>query len=174
MSDNFEYISHARLIYRDGYRNAYLGEVEEPVIYGVQGALREYYGAKEGPPIASTLDHIVAAVAGWMYGTLAGALSGRKITFDRQAYTATVDGRIAGVGKTIRIVSIALHYDLTVPPDFRDATERALKNHPGGCPAHQSVKDAITITWDATLRMGDEVVLLKSADESVWRMAYID
>jgi hypothetical protein len=26
--------------------------------------LREYYGAKEGPPIASTLDHIVAAVAG--------------------------------------------------------------------------------------------------------------
>ena len=27
-------------------------------------ALRQYYGAKEGPPIASTLDHIVAAVAG--------------------------------------------------------------------------------------------------------------
>jgi hypothetical protein len=62
--DNFEYISHARLIYRDGYRNAYLGEIEKPVIYGVQGALREYYGAKEGPPIASTLDHIVSAVAG--------------------------------------------------------------------------------------------------------------
>ena len=40
------------------------GEVPEPVVYGVQGALREYYGAKEGPPIASTLDHIVAAVAG--------------------------------------------------------------------------------------------------------------
>jgi hypothetical protein len=102
-----------------------------------------------------------------MYGTLAGALSGRKITFDRQAYTATVDGRITRVDKTIRIVSIVLHYDLTVPPDFRDATERALKNHPAGCPAYQSVKDAITITWDATLRMGDEVVLLKSADESV-------
>ena len=108
-----------------------------------------------------------------MYGTLAGALSGRKIPFDRQIYTATVDGRIAGVGKTIRIVSIALHYDLTVPPDFRDATKRALKSHPSGCPAHQSVKDAITITWDATLRMGDEVVLLKSADESVLRMTFI-
>jgi hypothetical protein len=71
-----------------------------------------------------------------MYGTLAGALSGRKIPFDRQAYTATVDGRITSVDKTIRIVSIALHYDLTAPPDFRDATERALKNHPSGCPAH--------------------------------------
>ena len=54
MADNLEYISHARLIYRDRYRNAYLGEIEEPVIYG----------AKEGPPIASTLDHIVSAVAG--------------------------------------------------------------------------------------------------------------
>ena len=102
-----------------------------------------------------------------MYGTLVGALSGRKIPFDRQTYTATVDGRIVGVGKTIRIESIAIHYDLMVPPDFRDATERALKNHSSGCPAHQSVKDAITVIWDATLHLGDEVVLLKSADESV-------
>ncbi len=64
MSKPFQYISHARLEYREGLRHAFLGEVKEPVIYGVQGALREYYGAKEGPPIASTLDHIVAAVAG--------------------------------------------------------------------------------------------------------------
>ncbi len=64
MAEPFEYISHSRLEYKDGYRNAYLGEVAEPVVYGVQGKLREYYGAKEGPPIASTLDNIVAAVAG--------------------------------------------------------------------------------------------------------------
>jgi len=64
MTDDFEYVSHARLQFRDGYRQAFLGEVAEPVTYGVQGKLREYYGAKEGPPIASTLDHIVAAVAG--------------------------------------------------------------------------------------------------------------
>jgi hypothetical protein len=64
MTNEFEYVSRSRLQYRDGYRNAYLGDVPEPVIYGVQGALREYYGVKEGPPIASTLDHIVAAVAG--------------------------------------------------------------------------------------------------------------
>ena len=64
MAENFEYISRTRLVYRDGQRNAYLGEVPEPVVYGVQGALREYYGAKEGPPVASTLDHIVAGVAG--------------------------------------------------------------------------------------------------------------
>ena len=64
MAERFEYISHARLEYRDGYRHAYLGDVPEPVVYGMQGALREYYGVKAGPAMASTLDHIVAAVAG--------------------------------------------------------------------------------------------------------------
>jgi hypothetical protein len=64
MSEPFEYISRTRLEFRDGARHAYLGEVPEPVVYGMQGALREYYGVKEGRPVASTLDHIVAAVAG--------------------------------------------------------------------------------------------------------------
>ncbi|HET8910574.1 MAG TPA: OsmC family protein [Ktedonobacteraceae bacterium] len=99
-----------------------------------------------------------------MYGTLAGALSGRKIPFDRNQYTATVDGRIVGFGKTIRIETITLHYDLTVPPESREATERALKVHPEGCPAHQSVKGAIAVDWDATVHLGDEVIHLKSTD----------
>jgi hypothetical protein len=97
-----------------------------------------------------------------MYGTLAGALSVRKIPYDRNTYSATVDGRIVGIDKTIRIESMVIHYDLTIPAEFREATERALKNHPKGCPAYQSVKDAIKITWDATLHIGDEAVLLQS------------
>jgi uncharacterized OsmC-like protein len=101
-----------------------------------------------------------------MYGTLAGALAGRKIAFDRSRYTATVDGRIAGSGKTIRIESIAMHYDLTVPPDSRDAAERALAVHPAGCPAHESVKGAIAVTWDASLRVGDQVIVLRSETAS--------
>ncbi len=100
-----------------------------------------------------------------MYGTLAGALAGRKIPYDRKTYTATVDGRIVGIGKTIRIQSIAVHYDLTLPPEFRDAAERALRVHTQGCPAHQSVKDAIEVTWDATLHLGDEVVSFNSENE---------
>jgi hypothetical protein len=99
-----------------------------------------------------------------MYGTLAGALSGRKIPFDRQLYTATVDGRIVGIGKTIRIQSITVHYDLTIPADSRSATERALHIHPEGCPANQSVKDAIKVTWDATLHIDGEVIRLSSEE----------
>jgi uncharacterized OsmC-like protein len=101
-----------------------------------------------------------------MYGTLAGALSGRKIRYDRKLYSATVEGRIVGVGKTIRIQSIALHYDLTVPADAREAAIRALQVHPQGCPAHESVKAAITVSWNATLHVGDEVMEISSSDEA--------
>src|SRR5438093_5022242 len=98
-----------------------------------------------------------------MYGTLRGALAGRKIAFDRDSLKATVAGRISGIGKTIRIKSIHVHYDLAVPVDAQEATERALRLHPEGCPAHQSVKDAIAITWDATVRIGDQTISLREA-----------
>ena len=95
-----------------------------------------------------------------MYGTLRGALAGRKIEFDRDGYTASVEGRIVGIGKTIRIASIHVHDELAVPADAREATERALEIHPQGCPAHQSVKDAISISWSATVRAGEQVLTL--------------
>ena len=96
-----------------------------------------------------------------MYGTLRGALAGRKIQFERETFKATAEGRISGVGKTIRIKSIHVHYDVAVPPDAREATERALHVHPEGCPAHQSVKDAIAITWDATVKAGGETIAVR-------------
>jgi len=102
-----------------------------------------------------------------MYGTLRGALAGRQIAFDRDAFKATVDGRISGVGKTIRIKTIHVHYDLSVPPDARDATARALTLHVQGCPAHQSVKDAIGITWDATVQVGDRTITLREGTDAV-------
>ena len=93
-----------------------------------------------------------------MYGTLRGALAGRKVALDRESFTAAVEGRITGIGKTIRITAIHVHYNLAVPAEAREATERALEVHPEGCPAHQSVKDAIAITWSATLKAGEQVV----------------
>ncbi len=96
-----------------------------------------------------------------MYGTLRGALAGRKIAFDRDSFKASVEGRIAGIGKTIRIKSIHVHYDVAVPADAAEAAERALALHVQGCPAHQSVKDAIDITWEASLRAGDQVLALR-------------
>ena len=101
-----------------------------------------------------------------MYGTLRGALAGRKIGYDRDSFKATVDGRISGIGKTIRIKSIHVHYDLAVPPEAREATERALRVHPEGCPAHQSVKDAIEITWDAVIHAGEKTITLREGPDA--------
>ena len=101
-----------------------------------------------------------------MYGTLRGALAGRKIAFDRESYKATVEGRIVGIGKTIRIRSINVHYDLAVPPDAVEGTERALAVHVQGCPAHQSVKDAIEITWDAVIHAGEETITLREGPDA--------
>jgi uncharacterized OsmC-like protein len=99
-----------------------------------------------------------------MYGTLRGALAGRKIPFDRDTFQATVDGRIRGVGRTIRITSIHVHYEVAVPADAGEATRRALGVHVQGCPAHQSVEAAIEITWDATLRVGDRTESVRSEE----------
>jgi hypothetical protein len=161
MASIFEYVSHARLEYQNGLRRAFVGEIPEPIVYGVQGKLREHLGAEEGPPLASTLDHIVAAVAASMYGSLRGVLAGRNVAYDRDTFAATADGRIAGVGRTLRITSIHIHYDIAVPPDAGDAAEGALAVHAGGCPAHESVKNAIRITWDATLQVGERTVTLR-------------
>ena len=65
MAEEFVYISQTRLEMKNRLRHAYLGEVPIPVVYDVQGDLKEYYGRPAGGPIlASTLDHIVAAVGG--------------------------------------------------------------------------------------------------------------
>jgi uncharacterized OsmC-like protein len=100
-----------------------------------------------------------------MYGTLRGALAGRKIAFDRETYAATVEGRISGIGKTIRITSIHVHYDVAVPADSEEATRRALALHVQGCPAHQSVKDAIAISWDATVNAGGRAIAVREENE---------
>ena len=87
-----------------------------------------------------------------MYGTLRGALQARKVDFNRDTYTADVDGTIEGPdNKTIRITKIHVNSHLEIPADQRETAERALRVHPAGCPAHESVKDAIQITWDADI-----------------------
>jgi uncharacterized OsmC-like protein len=83
-----------------------------------------------------------------MYGTLADALEARKIPFDRTTFLADVEGRIERVGKTLRITAIAVHYRVAVAKKHRAATERAVKFHAEACPAHNSVKDSIRVSWD--------------------------
>lgn len=94
-----------------------------------------------------------------MYGTLRGALAARKVHHDIDRYAATVAGRVVGPNKTtIRIAAIHVAYTLELRANDRDAAERALRAHPAGCPVHESLKGAIPITWEATVRLGDETL----------------
>ena len=49
---------------RGPVRRAYLPAEAEPVIFGVHGAVAEYYKVSPAAPHATTLDYIVAAAAG--------------------------------------------------------------------------------------------------------------
>lgn len=45
-------------------RNAYIGDFEEPVYYGVHGGVKQFYGVEPEVEYPSTLDHIVSAAGG--------------------------------------------------------------------------------------------------------------
>ena len=65
MSEDLVYTSKTTIGMKNQLRHAYLGEIQVPVVYGHQGALRAHYGAPADAPILpSTLDHIIAAVGG--------------------------------------------------------------------------------------------------------------
>ena len=62
-----------------------------------------------------------------------------------------MDGTIEGSdNQTIRITKIHIDFSVEIPPGTRETAERALRVYPAGCPAHESVKDAITVTHSAT------------------------
>ena len=63
------YVSEVRVERRGGpLRAAYLPGEDEPVLYGMHGAIAEHYGAQPGehphPSHASTIDHLVGAALG--------------------------------------------------------------------------------------------------------------
>ncbi|MGD6965775.1 hypothetical protein FZC78_12240 [Rossellomorea vietnamensis] len=45
-------------------REAYIGEFKEPVLFGVHGGVKRFYGVEPEVEHPSTLDHIVAAAGG--------------------------------------------------------------------------------------------------------------
>ncbi len=61
------YVSEVRIERREGrVRAAHLPAEDQPVLYGVHGAVAEHYGVAPGsePVHATTLDHVVGAAAG--------------------------------------------------------------------------------------------------------------
>lgn len=45
-------------------REAYIERFKDPVRYGVHGGIKKFYGIEPEEELPSTLDHVMAAVAG--------------------------------------------------------------------------------------------------------------
>jgi len=91
-----------------------------------------------------------------MFGTLRGALAGRKIAFDRDQLTAAVEAHRRVTEKRSASSPRSIHCPLR--RHGAGATrwrrpERALAAHPR-LSRHESVKGAIEVTWIARVRAG--------------------
>ena len=62
--------------------------------------------------------------------------------------TAAVEGDIAEVDGVLRITQIRLRYRFQVPAGLREKANRALETYAEKCPAYQSVKGCIDVTWE--------------------------
>jgi len=62
---------------------------------------------------------------------------------------AAVEGDIEAVEGVLRITRIRLRYQATIPKGARDAVDRVLEVYADSCPAYQSVKGCIDVSWKA-------------------------
>ncbi len=57
--------SHIRIVKDKGpVRRAYIEGFADPVRYGLHGGIKKFYGVEPEEELPTTLDHIIAAVAG--------------------------------------------------------------------------------------------------------------
>ncbi len=64
---------------------------------------------------------------------------------------AHVEGDIEDVDGVLKITKIRLKYLFNIPPDAKEKAERALAVYAEKCPAYQTVRDCIEVSWDAVM-----------------------
>ncbi len=59
------HVSRVRIVKDKGpVRRAYIEQFPDPVRYGVHGGIKDFYGVDPVEELPTTLDHVIAAVAG--------------------------------------------------------------------------------------------------------------
>lgn len=65
--------------------------------------------------------------------------------------SAAVEGDIEEVDGVLRITKIRMAYSVKAPPDSQEKIDRALESYSEKCPAYQSVKGCIDVSWTVQL-----------------------
>jgi uncharacterized OsmC-like protein len=123
----------------------------QSVRMGVHGGFSEFFGIKAEEPLPSTLDYVVAAVAGCLSGTLSGALAKRGVPITSENLTAEAEGQLEVVEGKLLLTNINVSYRLRVPKEKRAEAERALAHHDSACPVSASVRRGIMIHWTSQI-----------------------
>ena len=65
---------------------------------------------------------------------------------------AAVEGDIEDVEGVLKISKIRLKYSFRVPSGLREKAERALSVYAEMCPAYQTVKGCVEVSWTAEMK----------------------
>jgi organic hydroperoxide reductase OsmC/OhrA len=68
------------------------------------------------------------------------------------AISATAEGFNEMVDRIPLLRRIHVRYELTIPAGSREKADRALAGHVDKCPTARSLKGAVEVTWEATIR----------------------
>lgn len=86
-----------------------------------------------------------------MLGTLNGALEVRQVSLPPEDISAYVEGTNEVIDKTPVLTEIRITYRLRIPSEARATVNRALETHQSKCPTAQSLRDSVTISWEAEI-----------------------
>ncbi|MEL7367949.1 MAG: OsmC family protein [Myxococcota bacterium] len=89
-----------------------------------------------------------------MTGTLAGALEARKVKTANNI-TSSVEGDIEAVDGVLRITKIRLVYHGKITSAAAEKMDKILGSYAKQCPAYQSVKGCIDVTWRTEFEVVD-------------------
>ncbi len=64
---------------------------------------------------------------------------------------ANVEGDIEEVDGVLKITKIRVRYRFKIPEGTREKAERTLETYAEKCPAYQSVKGCIHVSWEAEI-----------------------
>ncbi len=86
-----------------------------------------------------------------MLGTLNGALEVRQVSLPPEDISARVEGINEIIDKIPTLTEICITYRLRIPAKARETVDRALETHQSKCPTAQSLRDSVTIGWEAEI-----------------------
>lgn len=120
--------------------------------FGAHGGVAEHYKMTPKNPLPTTIDYLVASVAGCLIGTFAGSLMRARIPVSPTTLTGVVAGEVASDDDNVlRTRRITVDYTLELDEEHRAGAEEVHGMHASRCPNARSVGAAIEIVTNLTI-----------------------